>query len=262
VRRHLAALASAALVVVTLTVARPAPADASTATTMAAQIVRLMNADRTARGLAAYRTWTALSNLATDRAGNMAARNTLSHTAAGGSVGTALSRRGIQWYTYGEAIGSSGYPYGSQAASHLYSMWKGSSAHRALMFSAKFNYVGVGIVYRSSTRTTWASVLFTESVDHTGAAAWNTSLGAKGNDITFTWSGYDPPLQTHTAGMRSFDVQYRINGGSWMTLRNDTTATTLTLADRATGTYGFRVQAADRRGNLGKWTIETKVAVP
>jgi len=261
-RRRVGILLAASLAALTMLSTVSAPAGASTATDMAAQIVRSMNADRVARGLVPYRSWTATTKLATDRAARMASRNTLSHTAAGGNVGSALTSRGIQWYSYGEAIGATGYPYGSKAASHLYSMWKGSSAHRALLFSARFNYVGVGIVYKSSTRTTWASVIFTESRDHTGAIASNGTLGQKGDTITFAWSGHDPRLQTHTAGLRSFDVQYRIDGGIWRTLRNDTTATSLTLSDRPRGTYGFRVQAADRRGTLGRWTSEVRVAVP
>jgi hypothetical protein len=187
----------------------------------------------------------------------------LSHSAAGGSVGTALNARGIHWYKYGEAIGMTGYPWGSQAAAHLYSMWKQSSGHAALMFSKDFNYVGVGVAYRSSNRTTWASIVFTESRDRTAPYASNGSLTAQGTTISFNWSGYDPLLQTHTAGLRSFDVLYRINNGSWRKLYDNTTATSVTLGNRARGTwYGFRVQAADRRGNLGKWTSEAKVWVP
>lgn len=261
-RRRLAVVATATLAVVTLASVVPVPANATIAGDMALQIVRSMNADRVARGLVPYRTWGALGSLARDRAARMASRNTLSHAAAGGNVGTAMTSRGIQWYTYGEALGTTGYPYGSKAAAHLYAMWKGSPAHRALLYSATFNYVGVGIVYNSSTRTTWASILFSESRDRTGAVARNGTPGVKGRTITFSWSGYDPRLQTHTAGLRSFDVQYRVNGGSWRLLRNDTTGTALTLADRPRGAYGFRVQAADRRGTLGAWTSETKVWVP
>jgi uncharacterized protein YkwD len=238
-------------------------ANASTATDMAAQIVKAMNRDRAARGLVAYRTWGALTSLADDRAASLASKNTLSHAAAGGDVGSALTGRGIQWYSFGEAIGESGYPWGSQAASNLYGMWKGSSSHRALMFSSHFNYIGVGVAYRSSNHTTWASVVFSESRDHTGAIATNGSIGASGTTVTFAWTGKDRKLQTHTAGLRSFDVQLRVDGGGWTTVRNDTTSRSLSLSGREHGHwYGFRVQAADQRGNLGAWTAEKRVWVP
>ncbi len=239
-----------------------APVSAGTAYNMEQQILALMNQDRVARGLTPYRKWSALARLAGDRASRLASKNTLSHTAAGGNVGTALSSRGIQWYAYGEAIGMTGYPWGSQAAAHLYSMWKGSSGHAKLMYSSTYNYVGIGVAYRSSNRTTWASIVFVDSKDHTGAAARKGSIGATGTTITFSWTGYDPKLQTRTAGLRSFDLQYRVNGGSWRTIRDNTTATSITLTNRVRGRwYGFRVQAADRRGNLGSWTSESKVYV-
>ena len=44
---------------------------------------------------------------------------------------------------------------------------------------------------------------------------------------------------------------------------NDTTSRSLTLGSRPRGHwYSFRVQAADRRGNLSKWTSATRIWVP
>lgn len=246
----------------------PAAAAASTAATstadsMAASVLSWLNRDRAARGLVPLRSWTALRALATDRATRMASLGTLSHAAGGGNVGTALTARGIQWYGFGDIIGASGYTWGSQAASNIYGLWTGSSTHRSIMFSARYNYVGVGLAYRSATGTTYASVVFAESVDHTPAAARNGTLSRSGTTVRFAWSGYDPRLQTHTAGLRSFDIQYRVDGGTWRTIRNDTTATALSLSDRPRGHwYGFRVQAADRRGNLSRWTTESRIWVP
>lgn len=253
---------TASLAIVTLLSAMPAPVSAGTSDNMETQILNLMNNDRVARGLKPYRRWGSLANLAGDRAARMASKNTLSHSVAG-NIGTALNNRGMQWYGYGEAIGMTGYPWGSRAAAHLYSMWKGSKGHAALMYNSNYNYVGIGVAYRSSNRTTWASIVFTDSRDHTGAVAKNGTVAAQGTTVSFSWSGYDWKLQTRTAGLRSFDLQYRVDGGSWRTLRNDTATTSVTLTSRARGHwYGFRVQAADRRGNLGAWTREAKVYVP
>lgn len=234
----------------------------ATGQSMASSILRWMNRDRVALGLRAYRSWTALSRIATDRAARMAAKHTLSHTVAGGDVGNVLTNAGIQWYSYGEVIGMSGYAWGSQAASNLYTMWKGSSHHRAILFSTHLNYAGVGII-RASDGTTWASIVFSESVDHTIPRASNGSLTATGTSLAFNWSGIDPTLQTHTAGLRSFDVQYRVDGGTWALVRDNTTTTALYLSGRAHGHYySFRVQSADKRGNLSLWTAEKRIWVP
>jgi hypothetical protein len=86
------------------------------------------------------------------------------------------------------------------------------------------------------------------------------SAGRSG-DVRWTWA--DVRLQTHTAGMRDVDVQYRVGGGSWVTIRNDTGATSLTMADRNHGrSYSLRVRATDRRGNVGSWTSPSTIYVP
>lgn len=260
----MAAILAASLALVVMLGGLPAPAAAnSSSDSMTAMVLSWLNRDRTARGLVPLRSWTPLRTLATDRAARMASLNRLSHDAAGGNVGAALTSRGLQWYGSGEIIGASTYPWGSQAASNIYNLWKGSSAHRSIMFSSRYNYVGVGFAYRSETRTTYASVVFTESVDHTAPSARNAGLARNGTTVRLAWSGYDPRLQTHTAGLRSFDVQYRVDGGAWRTIRDNTTARALYLYNRARGHwYGFRVQAADRRGNLSRWTTETRVWMP
>jgi len=234
----------------------------STAAAMSADILGWLNRDRVAAGLRPLRRWTSMTALANQRSANMASSQVLSHTAAGGDPGRALTASGLQWYSFGENIGATSYPWGSRAAANLYSMWKGSPTHHAIMFSATYNYIGVGIA-RASNGSTWSSVLFTESSDHTRPSAHNSALSVSGTTVKFSWSGSDPLLQTHTAGLRSFDVQYRVDGGTWHLLRNDTTATSLSLSGRARRHYySFRVQSADRRGNLSAWTAEKRIWVP
>jgi uncharacterized protein YkwD len=275
-RRRLAGLSITSLALVAMLGTMPGQAAAATtapstatvsasssAPIMAASVLSWLNRDRVARGLVPLRSWSALTALATGRAGSMAATGILSHQAAGGSVGPALTARGIQWYRFGEIIGASTYPWGGQAANNIYSLWKASPTHRPLMFSASYNYVGIGFAYRSATNTTYASVVFSESKDHTAPVAHNETLSRSGTAISFAWSGSDPRLQTRTAGLRSFDVQYRVDDGTWRTIRNDTTTRSLTLGSRQSGHwYSFRVQAADRRGNLSPWTSATRVWVP
>lgn len=235
---------------------------AAATTDVAGMILGSMNAGRRDRGLVAYRTWDALTALATERAQRMADLVTLSHAAAGGSVGLALDAHGIDWLGYGEIIGMTGWPIGQQAADSLYSMWTNSDPHRAIMQSADFNYVGIGLA-QASDGSTWASIVMTESLDHTLPVAQNGSLVRSGADLTFRWDGSDPRLQSHTAGVRSFDVQFRRDDRAWKTIRDDTTKTKVRRKNRVHGHwYLFRVQAQDGRGNLSAWTVEKKIWVP
>jgi len=229
---------------------------------MATLTLNLINNGRVARGLVPYRAWGSLASLAQERAQRMADTHTLSHDAAGGNIGDTLTARGIQWYGFGEIIGTSSYPWGAESVKNIYGLWKGSPLHAALMFSSHYNYAGVGVA-QAGDGSTYISVVFTESKDHTRPVAAKRYLTRSGTTIYFGWKGHDRRLQTHTAGLRSFDVQYRVDGGAWRTIRNDTTATSLTLRNRARGhVYSFRVQSADRRGNLSAWTSEARTRVP
>jgi uncharacterized protein YkwD len=264
-RNRLGILVTGALLSVLLlgTSAAPVTAVTPSPSTLAAEMVGRINLQRTSRGLVAYRRDHALTALAMDRAANMAASGVLSHQAAGGSVGRALDARNIQWFRYGEIIGMSSYPWGTDALRHIVRMWMASAYHRPLILSSQYNYVGAGVAYRSADRTTWVSVVFTESVDHTPPSAWMNDAGRSGTMVWFTWGGRDRRLQTHTAGLRSFDVQYRVDDGSWRLIRDDTTATSLRLYNRNRGHYfSVRVRAADRRGNLSAWTTPKRVWVP
>jgi uncharacterized protein YkwD len=264
-RRRLGLLLTGALLATLMVGTSAAPASAVTPTreSLAASMISRINTQRTNRGLVAYRSDPRLTSLAMDRAARMASLGVLSHQAAGGSVGTALTANGVQWFSYGETIGMSGYAWGSDAVSNILKMWMGSSYHRPLILSSRYNYVGAGFAYRASDGTTWASVVFTESRDHTAPRAWMKDAGRSGTTIWFTWGGRDRRLQTHTAGLRSFDVQYRIDGGPWRLIRNDTTATSIKMGSRPHGhRYWIRVQSADRRGNLSAWTTAKSVWVP
>lgn len=262
-RRRLSVLVVAALAALVALSAFAPVASAGTAYDMEQQILGYINRDRSAAGLVPYRKWSALASVAGKRAARMASLNVLSHTAAGPYLSTQLNNAGIQWYDWGEAIGKTSYRWGSDAAKNLYHMWMGSSPHRAMLMSTGYNYIGIGVAYRSSNHTTYASIVVTDSKDHTGAVGRNGSLSAAGTTVDFSWTGYDPKLQKRTAGLRSFDVQVRVDGGTWSTALNDTTTLALSLADRPRGHwYGFRVQAADTRGTLGKWTSEARIWVP
>jgi uncharacterized protein YkwD len=199
--RLLSTFAALAVAAGLLATSAPAPASASdvTAGDVASMLLADINAGRKAHGLVVYRSWDRLAALARERAQAMADARTLSHAAAGGDVGTALDARGVDWYGYGETIGMTGWPWGQEAADSIYSMWKASDAHRAILFSGDDNYIGIGVA-QAADGSTWVSAVMTESKDHTAPTARTRSLTRIGRTLSFTWAGADRRLQTHTAG--------------------------------------------------------------
>lgn len=260
--RWLPALLIAALAATMITVATPDRALAVSASELELAMTNLVNQSRVAAGLKALRTDSDLAAIAGIRATRMRDANVMSHT-IGGNLRSQIDAYDVDWYAFGENVAFTEWPWGSKAVGNIHSMWMASPGHRALILSSKFNYVGVGLSYRSSNGRTFAALIFSESPDQTSARASMSSVSRSGDDVTWAWSGYDPVLQTHGAGLRDFDVQYRINSGAWTTLRDNTTSRSLTLPDRVSQrSYGLRVRATDRRGNVGPWTGESRIWVP
>lgn len=261
--RRMSGVLSAVLVAVFAVAVLPSAAHASAATDAEALVVDLVNAQRSARGLVPLRRYSTLADVAGRRAAKMRDTNTLSHSIAG-NLGNQLTYAGVRWWSYGETIGYSRRAWAKEAARDLVRMWMESKAHRDLLMSGRYNYIGVGLAYRSSNGRTYGSVVMSESPDRNGARSWmNGSKVSGGNDVTWSWGGADLRLQTHTAGLRDFDVAYRVGSGSWRLIRDNTTASSITLQDRVRGqTYGLRVRATDRRGNIGAWSKEIRVTVP
>ena len=262
-RRSLSHALGATLIAALAVTAFAAPVSAATsASTAEAMIIGWVNSDRAAAGLASLRGDADLAYLAGVRASRMASANTLSHT-IGGNLATQLASQDVQWYRYGETIAWSSSAWTVDAAKAIYRLWMNSSPHRALLMSSRFNYIGLGLAHRSSNNRTFGSAVMTESLDHTGAVARIKTRSRSGDDIAWSWNGYDPRLQTHWAGFRDYDVQYRVGYGTWRTLRDNTTSTSILLRDRVHGlSYAIRVRATDRRGNVGKWTAESRIWVP
>jgi uncharacterized protein YkwD len=242
-------------------VAAPGEARAGTAETMESHLVGWINSSRAKLGLHALRVHAGLTSLAGYRAGVMASTGVLSHTIAG-CLSCELTARGIQKYSDGEVIAENTYTWGDQSALALFNWWKSSSMHWGLLMSRTFNYLGVGVAYRSSNKMTFGSVVLTESVDQTRGWSRMGSGGASGTTVSWSWNGGDIWLQTHTAGLRNFDVQYRVDYGTWSLIRSGTTAKSLSLSGRARGHYyAIRVRSRDWRGNMSAWTAEIPVWV-
>lgn len=238
------------------------PASAYTTTDHEKAILTYINEARADRGLQPLRIDTRLWDLAGDRAGVMARTNVMSHTVAG-SLKRSLSARRIQWYGYGEAIAWTSKTGPSAAALSLFNLWKGSSPHWSILMSSSYNYIGVGLAYRSGGHRTFGAIVVTESKDHSGARAAVSASDVADTDLHWSWRGWDQPLQTHTSGLKSFTVQQRTDRGAWATVSASTTSTSRTTLNKPRGHwYGLRVRANDRAGNIGPWSAELRIWVP
>jgi uncharacterized protein YkwD len=240
----------------------PAPVQAGTAETMEAELLSWVNTARVNRGLVPLRLLRGLADIAGYRASVMASTGKLSHTIAG-CLSCQITAKGIPWYGDGEVIAYTTWPWGDQAAKSMFDGWKRSTIHWALLMSSHFNYVGIGVAYRSANKSTWGSVVFTESPDLSPPWAKILKGSRSGTTVTWSWTGADKRLQTHTSGLKNYDVQYRRDLGTWSTIRSGTTATSLSLGSRARGHYyGLRVRSRDWRAYTSPWTAELRVWVP
>jgi uncharacterized protein YkwD len=240
--------------------ANPPIVAAGTAETMEAKIVSLVNAERAKRGLVPLRLHAGLVDLAGDRAAYMVSINKMVHISC---LSCTLNGRGIQWWGAAEDIAWTTYPWGDQAALSIFNAWKGSSGHWAILMSSHYNYIGLGVAYRSANHSTFASAVLTESKDRTKPWARMSTVSRSGTTVSWSWTGADTLLQTHTSGLRNLDVQYRVDGGSWATIRSGTTARSLSLTGRAHGHYyGLRVHARDNLGYVSAYSAEMRIWVP
>ena len=250
------------LAILALTVSAPSAQAATSTNDLEHDLLDMINDARTSHGLRPFRAGKRLWVIAGYRAGRMAATNVMSHSVAG-SISSQLKAKHVPWYGYGENIGYSRTKRGKTAMKDLFRMWKASPSHWKLMMSSKYNYIGVGLSYRSSNNKTFGSLVFTESPDLTYARAAMDDPRQGGGDSTWYWRGWDPALQSHTAGLKSFDVQTRVDSGNWKTVASKTTATSRSWNGLSSGhTYGMRVRARDKAGNLGPWSAEKRLRIP
>jgi uncharacterized protein YkwD len=261
--RRLATILALAVVLAASGVAPTPTAAAVSASSVEAAILSLVNGDRAALGLRPLRRDTRLATLADRRAANLASAPTFSHAAAGGDLGTELDRAGVQWYAWGEVLAYRSGGLTSRTAAAIHRAWRNSASHWAKLMSRTFNYVGFGTALRTSNRRVYVAAVLTESRDHTAPRAEMLTAARSGTTITFTWRGWDPSLQSHWAGLRDFDVWYRVDQGAWRRLRDNTTATSLSLGSRTPGhLYELAVSARDWAGNIGKRSAPLGIRVP
>jgi uncharacterized protein YkwD len=238
------------------------PPNSPSSGTVETYIRTWLNHDRAIRGLRSLRVDISLANIATTRAQTLASLGLLSHTAPG-NLGSQLTSAGVRWYGWGEDIGWSSYSWGHDVALSLYTMWKHSPGHWSLMMSSRYNYLGIGLGYRWTDGATYSSIVFAEMPDHSAPAGRMTLAGRTGTSVWFRYTGVDTILQTHTAGVRDYDLEYKVDGGAWRIIATHRTARSITISSRPHGhSFYVAVRARDRAGNLGRWSSPLRVYVP
>ena len=231
--------------------------DAATLAATEAAMVAALNQDRTERGLVPVRIDTRLMAIARARSNDMVAKSYFSHTQPDGrNVFDILTAQRITWYNAGEIIAWNNYSLDTTVAT-ADNQWMNSPGHKAIVISTDYNYVGVGLAIAPDTgKKVWTAV-YLKGPDRTGARAsiakpafgsWTSSTT---RTVKVTWSGSDPRLQVLTAGLNSFAVRVRVDGGAWTVISYSTTARSRTFTVRKGHLYEYRVSAKDNRGNRG-----------
>ena len=270
-RRRLTILALVA--VVGALIGAPASASATDPTTPPAvdgviisaaesAMVSALNADRAAVGLVAVRVDPRLMAIARARSDDMVANNYFGHTQADGrNVFDILIAQHIAWYNAGEIIAWNNYPMDS-TVSAANRQWVGSPGHYAIIISATFNYVGVGLAIDPATGKKLWTAVYIKGPDRTGAVARASAPTMAVGPTSATrrarlaWSGSDPRLQVLTSGLSSWTVQRQIDGGTWGTVWSATTLKGATFTLALGHLYIFRISARDHAGNRGAWVTK------
>ena len=225
------------------------------------EMVKLLNAERHRHGLRSLRADPRLMTIARARSTNMALYHYFSHTQPDGkTVFSLLKAAGITWYTAGEIIAWNTNSTFADSAIRARDGWLASPGHRAIVLSADYNYVGIGLtVDVSNGRKLWTGV-FMRGPDRTGGYASfgpkpSTVIpaGASYTTVTVKWSGSDVWLQTMTAGFKHFQVRIRTDGGAWVKWPGVTTPTSRALRVWRGHRYDVEVSSCDKVGNCGSW---------
>jgi uncharacterized protein YkwD len=259
--RLLAVLAASLLALGIVGPATVSAVDVASSATISANestMLTLLSKDRSAHGLVAARTDSRLMAIARARSADMAAKGYFSHTQPDGrNIFDILSEQGITWYAAGENIAWNTYSI-SQTTSVANSQWMNSSAHRAIILSSSYNYVGVGLAVASNGRNYWTAV-FMKGPDRTGAKASvgsakiTTGPTSSTRRARISWTGADVRLQVLTAGFHYFTIERSVDGGAWSRVWSATTLTAGTFTVAVGHVTTFRLSGVDKKGNRGTW---------
>ena len=232
--------------------------DASTLSVARADLATMVNRQRLAHGLVAVRVDAQATSLAASRAEAMAALDALGHAGADGRTTFDLIRAsGMTWFGAGEVLAFNTYPGEPESTGQAVADWLASPTHTAIVLSSTYNYVGFAAAVSASGTRYYAGV-FLQLPDRT--PGWATAgptttaaVDAARAKVTLRWTGGDVRLQVLTAGLRDYEVQRRLAGGTWQ-LVAVTTRPSLSVTVARGRLYEFRVRSRDRAGNRSAWS--------
>ncbi len=114
-----------------------------------ADLVRLVNQERTRRGLPAVRANDDLARAARDHSTAMADAKQLTHRVSGEpELGARVARTGLRFDSLGENVSRSSE--GGDPADNAHQSLMASPPHRANILDARYNAVGIGVVRRGN----------------------------------------------------------------------------------------------------------------
>ena len=146
------------------TTAGPAPTARATTATLApdtytAHLLTLVNAERTAAGVAPLEVHADVTAVAVARALVMASADYFGHeNAAGIGIARLLAEHGVAFAAAGENIGKSNHP-ADEVLQVIVAMMMASDGHRMNMLNARYRQIGIGIAIVD--QTFYFSVVFT-----------------------------------------------------------------------------------------------------
>jgi uncharacterized protein YkwD len=227
-------------------------------------LAAMINADRAAVGLLPLRVDGQLSAIARGRSTSMAAAGRLSHVQSDGRTVTDLiTADGITWYSAGETIGWNDYPSLRDSTNVVNRGWMTSPEHASIVRSTAYNYLGVGLGLTADGDRYWTAIFlrgpdrtspWARMLAPTAGASATLSSGRQVRLVTWRWTGEDRPLAALTSGLRSFEIQRRVDDGAWVAVGTSTTGYRWASSVWVGRRVQVRVRARDRAGNVGDWS--------
>ena len=197
--KRLSSILAVLIAVILLCGTLSAPAAAADTAGYAAEVVRLVNAERARAGLPALAADTALSAAAQQRAQEIAV--SFQHTRPGGRAWhTVLGAHGVTYSHAGENIAC-----GQKTPADVMAGWMNSPGHRANILG-DFTRIGVG-VYEKNGTLYWAQLFTSDASGGSGGNAngnsgglFANSNGGSGNVFALLWSWIAGALSSLTGG--------------------------------------------------------------
>ncbi len=132
--------------------AAPAPAPpALTRLDYSAECVRMVNAERAARGIGPVTVDLKLTYAAETHSRYQASISTMTHLSANGTNGgVRLHNVGYSWSTYGENVAA-----GQANCTLVMGAWMNSAGHKANILNARFVHIGIGAISNAKGVVYW-----------------------------------------------------------------------------------------------------------